>query len=296
MRAARRAWLAAGVFVLLANGPAAAHVLFDRTTLRQWTAQADAVVVAEFTGDAQMWRADDGSDREEFFRVRVVDVLHGPVAPGTLDYFPHAEGFPRFRAGDRALLFLERTAAHPEFAPLASRFAWFSTQGAGQEWLLVPGPEGAAVEEIARRLTAHRRERPVDPRGALRDLLLAELASDVPRLRSDAIAELVRAREWPGFLDAAGARAFARWIDADALSATERLALVRLLDGAPGFDADAQLRAMTREPLAGAELAQLVRVAGARDDPALRAWLEALADDARPDVRREAHAALASRR
>lgn len=295
MRAACRAWAALAT-LLLFPGSGGAHVLFDRTTLRQWTAEADAAVVAEFPDGPQMWRADDGSDRQEFFRVRVVEVLHGAIEPGTLDWFPHAEGFPRFRPGDRALLFLERTAEHPEFATLAPRFAWFSTQGAGQEWKLAPGPEGAAVREIAQRLTAHRRERPADPRAALRDLLVAELASGVARLRGDAITELVRAREWPGFLDAASTPAFAAWIDAGALSATERLALVRVLEGAPGFDAGAKLRAMTREPLTGPELAQLVRAAGGRDDPALRVWLATLAADPRPAVRREAHAALGVRR
>lgn len=296
MSASRSAAIAIGVLLLLASRGATAHVLFDRTTLRQWSAEADAAVIAEFDGDARMWRAADGSDRQEFFRVRVVEVLYGAIAPGTLDWFPHVEGFPGFRAGDRALLFLERTAAHPEFATLADRFTWFSTQGAGQEWRLAPGPEGAAVKEIALRLIAHRRDRPADPRGALRELLMAELASGVPRLRADAITELVRAREWPGFLDAASTPSFAAWIESGSLSATQRLALVRILDGAPGFDADAKLRAMTREPLAGAELAQLVRAVGTRDDPALRGWLATLAGDPRPDVRREAHAALATQR
>jgi hypothetical protein len=292
----RRARIAAAVaLLLLASGRADGHVLFDRTTLRQWTAEADAAVVAEFESDVQMWRAPDGSDRQEFFRVRVVEVLHGAIAPGTLDYFPHAEGFPRFRAGDRALLFLERTSERAEFAPLAPRFAWFSTQGAGQEWKLARGPEGAMVKEIAQRLAAHRRDRPADPRGALRELVMAELASGVPRLRGDAIAELVRAREWPGFLDADSTPALAAWIDADALSATERLALVRVLDGAPGFDADAKLRAMTRESLNGAELVQLVRAAGTRDDPVLRAWLATLLEDPRPEARREARAARGAR-
>jgi hypothetical protein len=292
----RRAWIAVvGALLILVSDRAGAHVLFDRTTLRQWTAEADAAVVAEFESGVQTWSAPDGSDRQEFFRVRVVEVLHGAIGEGTLDYFPHAEGFPRHHAGDRALLFLERTDAHPEFAPLASRFAWFSTQGAGQEWKLERGPEGAAVKEIALRLTAYRRDRPADPRAALRDLLLAELASGVPRLRGDALAELVRAREWPGFLDAAATPAFAAWIDAVALSATQRLALIRVLEGAPGFDADAELRAMTREHLTGAERAQFVRVARTRDDPVLRAWLATLADDPRPDVRREAHAARGRR-
>jgi hypothetical protein len=187
--------------LLLAGGRAGAHVLFDRTTLRQWTAEADATVVAEFTSGAQMWRAEDGSDRQEFFRVRVADVLQGTIEAGTtLDYFPHAEGFPRFRAGDRALLFLEPSADHPEFA-----FARRASPGSRRR---------ARGRVAARALTRGRRredratpaasQRPaIDPRGALRDLLLAALATGVPRLRSDAITELIRMRAWPGFLDAA---------------------------------------------------------------------------------------------
>ena len=49
---------------------------------------------------------------------------------------------------------------------------------------------------------------------------------------------------------------------------------------------------MTREPLEGPALAQLVRVAGASDDAQLRAWVASLANDARPGIQREARAAL----
>jgi hypothetical protein len=292
MRAARATAAAA---LALASTAAPAHVLFDRTTLRQWAQECAALVVAELDGDARMWQAADGSDRQDWFRARVIESLHGGVAPGALDFFPHAEGFPAFRAGDRVLLFLERSAERPEFASLAARFAWFSMQGAGQEWKLEPGPAGDAVLEVARRLADQRARPPANPRDALRDLVLAELASGVPRLRRDALAELVRARAWPGFLDADSTPVFAAWLDGRKLPTTERLALVRLLEGAPGFDADARLRAMTREPLVGPEMAQLVRVAGSRSDPALRSWLADLSDDPRPDVQREARAALATR-
>jgi hypothetical protein len=293
MRAARAA---AAALLALASGVAPAHVLFDRTTLRQWSQECAAAVVAELDGDARMWQAADGSDRQDYFRARVIETLHGGVAPGALEFFPHAEGFPASRSGERVLLFLERTADRTEFASLAARFPWFSTQGAGQEWKLEPGASGDAVLEIARRLADQRERRPARPRDALRELVLAELASDVPRLRRDALAELVRARAWPGFLDAETTPAFAAWLDGRKLPASERLALVRLLEGAPGFDADARLRAMTREPLVGPEIAQLVRVAGTRSDPALRSWLAGLAADPRPDVQREARAALGTPR
>lgn len=296
MTSRRALALAAALAAAFAGaGAARAHVLFDRTSLREWTAQSGAVVVAEFESDAAMWSAPDGSDRQEYFRVRVVEVLHGSVARGPLEFFPHAEGFPAFRAGDRALLFLERTASHLEFASLAPRFAWFSTQGAGHEWMLESGAHGEAVLEIARRIAAARSAAPPDPRQALRDLVVAQLASGVPRLRRDAIAELVNARSWPGFFDAPTTRALASWVERPGLPASERLALVRVLDGVPGFDTDARLRALTREPLSGRDLRLLVRAAGTRDDPALHAWLGSLADDAPAEVQREARAALALR-
>ena len=295
-REARRIGLVAIAMLGFLAGTAHAHVLFDRATLRQWTANAAAVVVAEFESDVAMWSAGDGSDRQEFFRVRVLESLFGAVTPGALEFFPHAEGFPSFRKGDRVLLFLERTSDHLEFSSLAPRFRWFGAQGAGQEWKLDAGASGDAVLEIARRLAGQRSSTPSDPRQALRDLILAELASGVPRLRSDAIAELVRARDLPGFFDAEALSAFSVWLDGGKLPASERLALIRILDDAPGFDADARLRAMTQEPLSGRELTQLVRAAGSREDPRLRAWLASLAEDPRPEVQREARAALTPRR
>ena len=288
---------AAALFVALAAfagfaATARGHVVVGRTTLRAWTADSAAAAVVVFESDGQIWRADDGSDRQDFFRVRVETVLYGALEQGSLEFFPHAEGFPSWHAGDRALLFLERTADRIEFTSLAPRFRWFSAQEAGQEWKLAPDDTGVRILEIAKRLASFRVERPADPRRALREVLFAELGSGVPCLRRDAIAELVMARLYPGFLDAEAMRSFSGFVDAGGLPATERLALLRLLDGTPGFDANARLRAMTREPLEGPALAQLVRVAGASDDEELRAWVATLAGDARPEVQREVRAAL----
>jgi hypothetical protein len=282
-----------GVGLVLAS-PAAAHVLFDRVTLRQWVAGATAVAIVDFEGDASMWQAPDGSDRQEFFRVRVRETLHGDLPAGPLEFFPHAEGFPAFRDGDRAIVFLERSADRVEFRRVAARFPWWSGQGAGHEWVLPPGADGDAIAEVARRLAALRADpSSTDAPKALREHVATELASGVPRLRRDAIVELMRARAWPGFLDADAAAAFARFADARSLPPLERLALVRVLDGAPGFDGDARLVAMTTESLAERELVQLVRNAGSSRAPALRTWLATLRNDARPTVRREAQAALA---
>src|SRR5690606_9990738 len=172
--------------------PARAHVVFERTSLREWLTRSALVVVAEFESDVEMWSAPDGSDRQEFFRVRVLETLKGPAPASPLEFFPHAEGFPRFQAGDRALLFLARSDARREFAALATRFPWFSVQGAGHEWRLAPGAEGARVLATARRWLALRGDAPSDPIGAVRSLLVDQLGSEVPALRADAVAELVR--------------------------------------------------------------------------------------------------------
>jgi hypothetical protein len=273
--------------------PVRAHVVYERATLREWITRSELVVVALFEDGPRVWQAPDGSDRQEFFRVRVDEALHGVAPTGSFEFFPHAEGFPRFRAGDRALLFLEPTRARAEFASLAPRFPWFSVQGAGQEWILA-GTDGEAARAIARRWASLRAAGAGDPTGAVRALLVDELGSGVARLRADAVSELVRVHALPGFLDAEGVAALAPFADAPALSLTQRLALVRLLEGRPGFDVRPRLRALAREAEAGsgAELAQMMRVAGASDDPELHAWLAALAGDARPWVRREAAGAL----
>jgi hypothetical protein len=279
---------------LATAGDARGHVLFERATLRQWLLGADLAVVVEFETDASLWQAPDGSDRQEWFRVRVLETLRGRAPGPRLDFSPHAEGFPAFRAGDRALLFLSRSGARPEFAPIAGRFPWVSFQGAGQEWRLV-GADGEAILAIARRWAALSDARDGVAR-ELRALLLAELASGVARLRSDALAELVLLRTAPGFLDAATTAALAAWADAPSLPPSQRLALAKLLDGAPGFDAGARLRALTEEPVDGPLLLQLIRVAGATGDPRLRPWLVARSADPRPAVRREAQLALAPSR
>lgn len=292
---ARRAAAVGLALAAAAAGPAAAHVVYERTSLREWVTRSELVVVAAFESDALVWDAPDGSDRQEHFRVRAVETLHGAAPPEAFDFFPHAEGFPRFRAGDRALLFLERTGTRPEFAALAPRFAWFSVQGAGHEWT-VAGAEGERILAVARRWLALRDDGPEDPTPAARAIVVEQLASTVARLRADGVAELMRMHALPGFLDAAGVAAFAPFASAPALSLAQRLAVVRTLDGAPGFAAPPHLRALAREAQAGshAELAQMIRVAGDSDDPVLHAWLAGLAGDERPWVRRAVEQARAT--
>jgi hypothetical protein len=157
---------------------------------------------------------------------------------------------------------------------------------------LPPGPEGEAIVEVARRLVAARERPPADARAALREHWVAELASGAPRLRRDALVELMRRDRSADPLDAATVAALARFTVPPALPPLERLALIRLLAGETGFDADAPLVAMTSEPLDERALAQLVRTSAERPVPALRTWLLALADDPRPAVRSEARAAL----
>lgn len=284
-----------GVALVLLAAPARAHVVFERTSLREWITRSDVVLVAEFESGPQIWTAPDGSDRQEYFRVRAVETLQGVAPVGAFDCFPHAEGFPAFHAGDRALLFLERTASRPEFAALAARFPWFSVQGAGHEWRL-EGADGERTLAIARRWQALRLQSSADPPAAARAIVVDELGSGVARLHADAIGELVRMHALPGFLDAEGLAALRPFVESPSLSLAQRLALVRLLEAAPGFDPRPSLRSLAEEARAGSgsELAQMIQVAGASDDPALQAWLAGLADDERPWVQRAAREARES--
>jgi HEAT repeat protein len=67
---------------------------------------------------------------------------------------------------------------------------------------------------------------------------------------------------------------------------------VKLLEGAPGFDAPARLFALAKGPLGPGDRTTLIRVAGSVSDPGLSAWLADLL--AAPDaaVRRDAVTAL----
>lgn len=274
-------------------GAAPAHVIAQRAGLRQLLQGSDVAVVVEFVSPLRMWEAADGSDRQEYFSVRTLETLRGAAPPARFDVFPHGEGMPAWREGERALLFLERTASRPEFARLAARFPYFTIQEAGQEWS-VSGADGARVHGAAR---AYRKlEDATGPAAgaALRTLLAENLRSGVPSLRADAVAELARARTLPSFFPGpAEVAPFAALLGRDSgLPGTTRVALVRLLDGAPGFEAGAALHAMTREPMAPEERLQLVRVLGAVDDPVLSDWIAAGLAGPDPALRREAAYAL----
>ena len=173
--------------------PGRAHIVYARSTLAQLALEAELAVVAEFRSGPKLWTAADGSDREEYYEIRVVETLQGKADAERLEYFPHAEGFPGYAAGDRALVFLDSTAGHVEFAGAAGRFAWFSTQGPGQEWH-VAGADAAPILAAARGWAALAKESPgtATAPAARRKLVAAALGSGVPRLESDALVELVR--------------------------------------------------------------------------------------------------------
>jgi hypothetical protein len=266
-------------------------VLYDRPTLQQWCARSELVVVAEFTAPLRVWVAPDGSDRQEHYAVRVLETLKGEAPGDVIEYFPHVEGGAGYQPGDRAVVFLERTASRPELLSLAPRFAWYSLQDAGQEWRLAaerPAEVPGLVADWLGALAAPALEG--TPR--TRALLARELRSSDARVRADALADLVRLREAPGFFASARDVApFAQRARERAAPAADRIALALLLRGQPGFDDAAALRALTREPLAPADRVTLIRVAGGVPDEALSRWLEG--ELRAPDPVRRAEAATA---
>jgi hypothetical protein len=260
--------------------PARAHIVYVRETLAQFVEQSELAVVAEFRSGPKHWAAADGSDREEYYEIAVVETLKGEAPAKTLEYFPHAEGFARYALGDRALVFLDRTAGRPELASAAGRFAWFSAQGSGQEWTIA-GAEAEPIVAAARGWAALAKVPAEDAAAKRRRLLAGALGSGVARLESDALIELVRAGRGL-FRDAASVAPFAALARSRKLRAPVRLPLVRVLDGLGGFAAEPVLLAMTRERLSPEERALLVQVAGGLRDPRFTAWLASLLADADP--------------
>jgi hypothetical protein len=283
------------LLLALSLGPeAGAHVVLSRGSLRQYLQHSALSLRVEFLGGPETWEAPGGTDRQEYFRVRILERLAGDgPARGELEFFPHAEGFPGFAAGDQALLFLERTAEQPEFAGHAARFPWFSVQGAGEEWR-ISGSDDPALA-LARAWLAW-----MDAGGrdtsALSSLLARGLASDVETLQRDAFLELVRARERAGLLDRPEAVArFAPFVDDRRLPLGRRAALLQVLAGRPGFEAEpafARLVASAREPR---ERELLVRQLGGSELAPVGPWLARQAVSPDAGVRRGAVAAQGRR-
>lgn len=251
-------------------GEASAHVVYDRRTLRQWTEQARLIVVVEVRSPLRVWTAEDGSDHQEYFSVRVVETLAGASPAEALDVFAHAEGEPRFRVGDTMMLFLDRTAEHSEFAALASRFPYFTTQGAGQEWTFVR--EDPTVPAIAR-AWRDLRGRP-ESHAARRKLLIRQLESDDSRLQADALVELLRLRQSPEFTaDPEGRDRLVQMTSAGDLSISQRVALIKILDGTEGFSAAHALLALADADVDPRERITIIRACGFVRDPVITAWL-----------------------
>jgi hypothetical protein len=282
----------AGLAAALLAGAARAHVVYDRATLRQYVQHSAAAFVAELASGPLVWAAPDGSDRQEYFRARTVEVLRGDAPPELVEFFPHAEGFPAFQAGDRALVFLEHTGKRPEFAPLAARFPWFSVQEAGEEWTLA-GAEGEATLALARGWAELADADDAALLAGLRALLARALGSPFPALRADARAELISVRGTAGlFASPDDTAPFAALVTSAALPAGERITLARLLEGAPGFDAAGAFAALAAEPLERDDVVALVRVYASSSDPSAAAWIRQRLAAPDPGVRREAALAL----
>ena len=294
MRTGTLASVVVALAVLLAGAASPAHVVLGRGSLRQFLRHSEMSLHVEFLGEARMWQAPEGRDRQEYFVVRVLEPLAG-TAPTqeVLEFFPHAEGFPGFAPGDHALLFLEASAKRPEFAGVAERFPWFSVQGAGEEWILTKADEDPVLS-LARRWAAWLAAGGADV-DALREILASGLLSESHPLERDCLLELLRAQDLPGLLDSAAAVArLAPLVDGNALSLHGRAALHLVLAGRPGYDRPAHFGRLAEAASTPPQRQALVRqLSYARDDEVL-AWLETLADDPDPGVRRSVVAAQAS--
>ncbi len=283
--------LIACLIVATIAAPAAAHIVFDRRTLPQWIARSRLVLVAEVRTPLLIWSAADGSDHQEYFSVRVIEALAGDSPAPQLDVFAHAEGEPRLRVGQSMLLFLERTAEHAEFAHLASRFPYFTTQGAGQEWSFASGDR--TVPELARAWREVLRRG-----GSYTDrlaLIVRQLETADPRLRADALRQLVHLRGTQDLaVDRSGRQRLAAMTETADLSVSQRLGLIKTLDGVGDFSTPSALLKMARSELTAAERLAVIRACRGVDDAALAAWLGEQLRSIDVDVTIAALAAVAS--
>jgi len=285
---------ALGVALGLAlGGAASAHVVVSHASLRQWIQHSAAALRVEIVAGPEIWTASSG-DRQEFFRARVLERLAGAdVGAREIDFFPHAEGFPGFEPGRQHLLFLERTAGRPEFAGLAARFPWLSAQGAGETWPL-DGGEADPVAARARAWAAWLAAGGADVDGLAR-LIERGLAARDGALQADALSELIRARDLPGLLDRETTARLGALVARPELALSRRAALLRLLAGRRGFDAEAAFATVVRAPASAAEQRGLVQQLGTAELAGVAPWLAGLATDPDPTVRRAVVEAQARR-
>jgi hypothetical protein len=282
-----------GVFGTLAE----AHVVVDRTALRAWLQRSDLAIVAEFESGPVVWRSPSGDDRQDVYRVRVVETLRGE-APETerFSFVPVSEGLPVYERGDRALLFLKRTGSNPMLRHLAESLPYFGDQGPGDEWQL-GGADGPVILEQTRRWVAWMARGEAADSAGLQALLLEELRSGSPRLRADALAEIARLHDRPQiFASGADLAPFAALLGDASIPLAERLSLAHSFEGRPDAGVTAWYQtALSDEAMwTNEERRQLLRTVGGRDEAWAVAWSRAqLASDA-PEVRREAVRALAA--
>lgn len=285
------ALLAAAGTVLLGPATSRAHLVADPGGLRQLAARCDLALVARFEPGPRRWRAPDGSASVEYFTVRVEETLGGEPPGRRLDFVPHAEGFPSFEAGDRAVIFLEKDAGHSGPASGTARFPLYSVQSAGQEWRL--GAQDDDLVSVVRGYLALRSASGSEGLDRFRAILLQELRSADPRLREDAVRELIRlGRSRVLFGTPEALAPFASLLEPRGLPVAESVVLASILEAQADLDVTPHLRALAGQTLSSRERSALIRAAGRSRDRWLSGWLATQLGDPDPTVRSDAATAL----
>jgi hypothetical protein len=284
--------------VLSAWSPAASgHVVYERTSLRQWLQQSSAAAVVRIESGPEVWVSADGRQRRDFFGATRLEALRGTPTPERFDFVPHAEGLPGWNPGDRVLLFLERSNEHRERVGAAPRFEWMSTQNPRSAWAVPErDPESEEVVRMARRWARwlDAPETDLAQRAvSLRGLILTELRSPSERLQIDALRELIRAQEQPALFPTADATApFAQLAATRHLDVSHRATLGRLLSERPGFDASSHWKRLLADLDSDEERRAVIRKLADVDDPDVRAWMQSQLESPNAALRSEAAHAL----
>ena len=122
MRGAATGWTCFGAIVFVAwalSSPAWSHIEVGEKNLLVQVAEASVVVHARIEESGRPFRSADGKISRPVVRAKVLETLKGGASFDAIVFAQHGHGVADYRAGQEALLFLDRLGSGGELAALA---------------------------------------------------------------------------------------------------------------------------------------------------------------------------------
>ena len=122
MRGAATGWTCFGLIVFVAwalSSPAWGHIEVGEKNLLVQVADASVIVHARIEESGRPFRSADGKISRPVVRAKVLETLKGGASFDAIVFAQHGHGVADYRAGQEALLFLDRLGSGGELAALA---------------------------------------------------------------------------------------------------------------------------------------------------------------------------------